>query len=339
MAGNKTFTGFDSLSLCKWGSNTTLHIVEAIILTTVNSVSGILAVLGNVLVILAVYRTRELHTSTNYFIASLALADFEVGALAIPLWVSRAVLNVVGNHHILSKLSDVFTVQALIASTYSLCAVTIDRYIAILSGYRYVHVVTPHRCAAAIAFTWVLSLTVANLRFAIDERSDLPKFYLAATLIGIVFPFVVIIFCYIRIFRAAREQNRKIYALASWFCAVDAKRQRKASRTVAIVVGVFILFWTPALVVSFLDISLPICLYKAWLGTISLSFSNSAVNVWVYTARNCYFRQAIKKLLWPQRRHSRVKPWATKRRGAVSHQRLDVRAWPSHPRETNSAGW
>lgn len=42
-------------------------------------------VFGNVLVCLSVYTDRNLHTVTNYFIVSLAIADIMVGILVMPL--------------------------------------------------------------------------------------------------------------------------------------------------------------------------------------------------------------------------------------------------------------
>ncbi len=45
----------------------------------------IFTVFGNVLVTVSVYRERTLHTVTNYFIVSLAIADIMVGILVMPL--------------------------------------------------------------------------------------------------------------------------------------------------------------------------------------------------------------------------------------------------------------
>ncbi|KAG8146456.1 hypothetical protein E2320_012787 [Naja naja] len=47
-------------------------------------VIALLAVFGNVLVCWAVYLNSNLQNVTNYFVASLAVADIAVGVLAIP---------------------------------------------------------------------------------------------------------------------------------------------------------------------------------------------------------------------------------------------------------------
>ena len=46
---------------------------------------------GNALILLAIYRQK---TVSNAFIASLGVADFSVGVIINPLWVSKSVLNI-----------------------------------------------------------------------------------------------------------------------------------------------------------------------------------------------------------------------------------------------------
>lgn len=53
----------------------------------------VIAVLGNMLTMVAIYRERYLHTATNYFVASLAAADFLIGAIVMPFSVVHEVMD------------------------------------------------------------------------------------------------------------------------------------------------------------------------------------------------------------------------------------------------------
>ncbi|CAF1605451.1 unnamed protein product [Didymodactylos carnosus] len=44
----------------------------------------ILTIFGNVLVVISVYREKSLHTVTNYFVVSLAIADITVASIVMP---------------------------------------------------------------------------------------------------------------------------------------------------------------------------------------------------------------------------------------------------------------
>lgn len=52
----------------------------------------ILAIFGNMLVVLSVIREKNLHTITNYLVASLALADLFVAAVVMPIAVYAIVI-------------------------------------------------------------------------------------------------------------------------------------------------------------------------------------------------------------------------------------------------------
>jgi len=65
---------------------------EKIAFIFMESVVAILAMLGNILVIIVFFRERKLRRKTNYYIISLATADFLVGLLALPFaifWVIK----------------------------------------------------------------------------------------------------------------------------------------------------------------------------------------------------------------------------------------------------------
>lgn len=123
-------------SECYWENNTLLQTWGLVLFCMANSFSGVIATCGNLLIVLAVCKTTALQTPTNFFISSMSLADFLVGLVAVPLWIARAVLNITLNTHVLFITSDFITIQTLMASTYSLCSVTVDRYVAIIWPYK-----------------------------------------------------------------------------------------------------------------------------------------------------------------------------------------------------------
>lgn len=93
------------------------------------------AIVGNAMVIIVFHRERRLRRRTNYYIVSLALADFLVGLLGIPF----AILASIGLPT--NLYSCLFTVSLLIVlctiSIFCLVAVSIDRYWAILYPLAY----------------------------------------------------------------------------------------------------------------------------------------------------------------------------------------------------------
>ena len=284
---------------CYRADKTLIHNRGAVFFCLANSLFSLVAISGNLLIVFAVYKTTMLRTPTNFFISSMSFADFLIGTVAIPLWIARAMLNITEYTHVLCIISDFVTTQTLIASTYSLCCVTVDRYIAITLPFKYITIVTPNRCFAAILAAWSFTMTLASFRFHVSTRSELPKFYVSAAVFGIIFPIVVICFCYARIFKAAKTQTRKINSFKTKLSAADSLKQRKASYTISIIIGLYMIFWTPTFIVSFLDFTLSTCFYDAWLATISISLADSALNPWIYAARNKQFWRAFKRLLCP----------------------------------------
>ncbi|GBP14519.1 Adenosine receptor A2b [Eumeta japonica] len=98
--------------------------------TALEVLVAVVAIVGNSMVIFVFNRDRRLRRRTNYYIVSLAVADFFVGLLGIPF----AILASVGlprNLH-----ACLFTVSLLVVlctiSIFCLVAVSVDRYWAIL---------------------------------------------------------------------------------------------------------------------------------------------------------------------------------------------------------------
>lgn len=81
----------DSPTACADSLNTdSSHLVRLSILALIN----VMVIVGNCLVIAAVYYSSKLRSVTNFFIVSLAVADLMVGVAVLPFSATREVFDV-----------------------------------------------------------------------------------------------------------------------------------------------------------------------------------------------------------------------------------------------------
>ena len=264
---------------------------------------SVIACTTNALTLMAVYKKQSLHTVTNYFVAALALSDFFVGFFALPLWVARSLLHVGDEAHPLSVCVDCVYVLSVAVSTYNLCAVSLERYIGVLYPLRYNTIVTVFRFKCVAAIICAVSSFIASLRLIIREDD----FWITAVCTVFIFPGVVISYCYFYIFKEVLRQQRTIREQGVPVIA-SYTQNRKAAITVAIVTIVFYLTTFPALAFSIVEVSdkHTSCeenqSSESW-GTwaLFLTFSNAALNPWIYAARKKEFRDALKRIMfWKQ---------------------------------------
>ncbi|XP_060699123.1 dopamine receptor D4 related sequence [Hemiscyllium ocellatum] len=120
-------------------------------------------ILGNVLVCLSVLIERSLKTATNYFIVSLAVADLLLAVLVLPLFVYTEFQG--GIWTLNSFLCDaLMTMDVMLctASIFNLCAISVDRYVAVIVPLKYNRNHFSGRQLILIMATWLLSLGVAS---------------------------------------------------------------------------------------------------------------------------------------------------------------------------------
>ncbi|XP_022809852.1 octopamine receptor Oamb-like [Stylophora pistillata] len=278
---------------------------EIVILSAMNSVLALLSVVGNALILAAIYRVESQRTPSNAFVASMGVADFSVGLFMNPLWVAKSVLNIWKSDNQLSTAIEVLTMQTIVATTFSLCAVSVDRYIAV-TKMRYNEIMNWKRIRSTITFIWIFSLLFACLRLFITDPLQLPKLWLAATVITVIAPLTIISICYYHIFKAAGFQMRKISASVGTRISADQAitqlKHRKAALTIGIVVGVFTICWTPSLVISLIQFFTTnncqkLIINGYWFWGALAEFGNSAFNPFIYCIRSRDFRKAVKKAI------------------------------------------
>ena len=95
---------------------------------------AILTILGNTLVLLAIWKERSLHEPNKYFTACLAVADLLVGILVAPLRLYQLHLDFETARDMpvhLCRFLKWIDIFALTASIYSLTFISFERYLKI----------------------------------------------------------------------------------------------------------------------------------------------------------------------------------------------------------------
>lgn len=150
-----------SSSLDAAASDSIALICFEVVLGLVLCVLIVTTVIGNTLIILAVLTTRRLRTVTNCFVMSLAMADWMVGLFVMPPAVA---VHLIGSWRLGSGLCALWIsldVLLCTASILSLCAISIDRYLAVTQPLAYSRRRRSKRLALSmILVVWVLAVAI-----------------------------------------------------------------------------------------------------------------------------------------------------------------------------------
>ncbi|KAK5603202.1 D(4) dopamine receptor [Crenichthys baileyi] len=177
-------------------------------------------ILGNILVCLSVLTERSLKTATNYFIISLAVADLLLAVLVLPLYVYSEFLG--GIWTLSTSICDaLMTMDVMLctASILNLCAISVDRYIAVVVPLKYNRNQFSVRQLALITATWVLSLGVASpVIFGLNQvpnrdptvcKLEDDRFVVYSSVCSFFVPCPVMLFLYYWMFRGLQRWSSR----------------------------------------------------------------------------------------------------------------------------------
>ncbi|XP_018527007.1 trace amine-associated receptor 13c-like [Lates calcarifer] len=289
--------------------------LEAVLIFSVLWCITLLTVVLNLLVIISISHFRQLHTTTNLLLLSLAVADFLVGFMQMP-----AEIPLFGGCWMMGDsmcvMNYFLSFVTVSVSVGSMVLISVDRYMAICDPMFYSTKVTVKKVQLCICLCWIFSAVHSTwiLRDVLKQPDKYFSCYgdcvvvsgfiegmvdLVVTFLG---PILVIILLYLRVFVVAVSQAR---AMRSHIAAVTLQRsetvkakksEMKAARTLGVVVVVFILCSCPYYCSTVETANNPTeAAYPEihmW-----LLYFNSCLNPVIYVFFYPWFRKAIKYII------------------------------------------
>ncbi|XP_042352492.1 D(4) dopamine receptor-like [Plectropomus leopardus] len=182
----------------------------------------VVIICGNLLVCLSVFTEKALKTTTNYFIVSLAVADLMLAVLVLPLFVYSEFQD--GVWTLSTTVCDgLMTMDVMLctASIFNLCAISVDRFIAVLIPLNYNRKHVDLRQAVLLSATWIMALAVASpIIFGINNvagrdptecKLENDDYVLYSSVCSFFIPCPIMLLLYCGMFRGLRrwEEARK----------------------------------------------------------------------------------------------------------------------------------
>ena len=256
-------------------------------------VLSFLAITGNGFVIFLVCSRRNLHTKTNSFIVSLAVADFCVGLSIIPSLFVCDVTKTCDWPKAFPSWKDVVRWLFSYLSVLNLCSLVLDRYIAIVKPFKYITFMTRSRVIQVITSCWIASFTLVALKTALRLCCETPLTSIVAVVVLMIsmeiVPCVLQILCFVSMLIHVRKQDRSACTLGR--ISFKTHNEKSAVIMMGIVIGVFVVCYGIYLRCSLVVLSDTNASCKDEQYKIPVLVLNSAINPLSYA----FFKRDIKK--------------------------------------------
>ena len=209
-----------------------------------NSFTSYAAVMLNIVAIIALRKTPSLPKPLKVLLLSISVSDLCVGLLVQPLYVALHMIN--EDKPIFKPLATVNTISATFFCTATLlgiCAVSVDRFLAIHLHLRYQEIVTHRRVVAVVISIWVLSAILSvrrtNTHF---EKTD--RIILAIIVFITLGCLVAIAIIYVKLYLVLKHHIMQVHALHVNLDSQDAVAIEDTARQKKSAVAIFYLYLT-----------------------------------------------------------------------------------------------
>ncbi|XP_007903060.1 galanin receptor 2b [Callorhinchus milii] len=283
----------------------------SVIVPVVFSLIFLLGTVGNSLVLAVLLRNGQTgHNTTNLFILNLSLADFFFIIFCVPFQATIYTLEGWVFSSFMCKAVHFCIYLAMYASSFTLAAVAVDRYLAIRYPIRSRELRTPCNAVTVMVIIWGLSVVFAGPYLSYYDLIPYEWFYVCVPawqeprrrvldtstfVFGFIVPVAIIILSYARIIKYLWTAVGPIQDIS------ESKRaKRKVTKMLIIVTVLFCLCWLPhhLLMLRFHYGHFPFnqTTYAFRLLSHCMAYANSCLNPIVYALVSKHFRKGFKKV-------------------------------------------
>ena len=267
-----------------------------------NLVFSLVATLGNLLVIRALWKASSISATMKKLFLSLAFSDLAVGLFAqLMFGVIIAVMSrqlATGNYNfdfLCPTILTVYYFSLLLlgsASFLNVTAIAVDRLLAVSLHLRYQELVTSKRVITALVSLWLTSGVVASIFITLPDHS-----HMIAAITAFVGLFLTTV-AYLRIYKVVRYHQNQIHHQLQLpdAQAPELLREKKSAFNSLFVYVVFLVCFLPHLcsLMFLINNSLQISLLLIEQVSRFLVFLNSSLNPLIYCWRYREIREIVK---------------------------------------------
>ncbi|CAD7677161.1 unnamed protein product [Nyctereutes procyonoides] len=299
--------------------------VGAVAVPVVFALIFLLGTVGNGLVLAVLLQPspsawQEPGSTTDLFILNLAVADLCFILCCVPFQAAIYTLDAWLFGALVCKAVHLLIYLTMYASSFTLAAVSVDRYLAVRHPLRSRALRTPRNARAAVGLVWLLAalfsapylsyygtVRYGALELCVPAWEDARRRALdvATFAAGYLLPVAVVSLAYARTLRFLWA------AVGPAGAAAEARRRAtgRAGRAMLAVAALYALCWGPhhALILCFWfgRFAFSPATYACRLASHCLAYANSCLNPLVYALASRHFRARFRRL-WPcGRRHRR----------------------------------
>ena len=276
------------------------------LLTSIGWLLSVVAATGNGFVVFLVAKNHRLHSSANWLVLSLAVADFWVGVAVFP---SSFFCNYSAELCNL-RVQMAFYWFFLHSSVTNLCVLTWDRYIAIVHPFKYNTSMTERRPGMVIFIAWLVPFAISLSRlvgsYVTNSHTALTALQLTSVSAFDIISCVLLFYAAVRILAVARVQSNQEVAIEMQVQPSHSStepatsRRRRKPNTALFIIALVLFFLGCYIVVTFLVLCATFsCKVSDEAGLIVtlLLVLNSAVNPLVYACLKRDIKMEITKLI------------------------------------------